>query len=100
MKSRELIELKLTKKVCQMLRIEQLTKLLEHLSLALAQAAAFIQENSLAIDEYLELYRADDETQIELLSESFETMGRDFGVPNVITATLMISFDQIRKCNP
>jgi tetratricopeptide (TPR) repeat protein len=98
--SRELIESKLSKEVCLTPGVEALTKLLEHLPLALAQAAAFIQENSLTIDEYLELYNAGDETKIELLSEPFETMGRDSGVPNAVTATLVISLNQIRERNP
>src|SRR5439155_23110172 len=67
---------------------------------ALAQAAAFIRENSLTIDEYLELYKASNNAKIEFLSEAFETMGRDSDVPNAVATTWMISFNQIKERNP
>ncbi|KAK2038456.1 hypothetical protein LZ31DRAFT_608634 [Colletotrichum somersetense] len=70
---------------------------LEYLPLALVQAAAFIQENSISISKYLQLLDESDETLVDQLSEPFDTVGRDSDVPNEVTATWIVSFDQIRK---
>ncbi|KAL7900031.1 hypothetical protein HDV63DRAFT_370169 [Trichoderma sp. SZMC 28014] len=70
---------------------------LEHLPLALAQAASFIQENDISIDDYVQLLDESDSTFVNQLSESFETVGRDSETPHAVTATWMISFEQIRR---
>src|SRR5262249_36302235 len=57
-------------------------------------------EQSMTVCEYLELYRASDDAKTKLLSESFETIGRDSKVPNAVAATWIISFDQINKSCP
>lgn len=80
--------------------IHEISDLLGHLPLALAQATAFMQENVLTISEYIELYKDSDETQMDLLSESFETLGRDSQVPNAVATTLIISINQIKKKDP
>ncbi|OJJ87138.1 uncharacterized protein ASPGLDRAFT_80025 [Aspergillus glaucus CBS 516.65] len=80
--------------------IYEISDLLGHLPLALAQATAFMQENVLTISEYIELYKDSDETQMDLLSEPFETLGRDSQVPNAVTTTLIISINQIKKKDP
>lgn len=80
--------------------IHAISDLLGHLPLALAQATAFMQENVLTISEYIELYKDSDETQMDLLSEPFETLGRDSQVPNAVTTTLIISINQIKKKDP
>ncbi|KAH8648222.1 hypothetical protein BGZ60DRAFT_224457 [Tricladium varicosporioides] len=81
-------------------QINKLADLLDNLPLALSQAAAFIQENDLEVEEYLELYTEGDAALVELLSQPFESQGRDSGVPNAVTATWMISFDYIRNHIP
>jgi tetratricopeptide (TPR) repeat protein len=78
----------------------ELTRELEGLPLALAQAAAFIQMNSLTVHAYLKLYKENDEMKIKLLSEHFEAPGRDSKVPNPVAATWMISFDHIKRTAP
>lgn len=70
---------------------------LAHLPLALAQAASFIQENEISIDDYVQLLDESDSAFIDQLSESFETVGRDSETPHAVTATWMISFEQIKK---
>lgn len=69
---------------------------LEHLPLAIAQAAAFIQENSISTEEYLRLLD-NDNGLIDQLSEPFETVGRDSDTPNEVTATWVVSFNQIQR---
>jgi len=80
--------------------IREISVLLDHLPLALAQATAFMQENVLTISEYIELYKDSDETQMDLLSEPFETLGRDSQVPNAVANTLIVSINQIKKQDP
>ncbi|KAL3459246.1 hypothetical protein BJX64DRAFT_265080 [Aspergillus heterothallicus] len=81
-------------------QMDELSDLLGHLPLAIVQAAAFMQENSISISEYIELYNDSDETKMDLLSEPFETLGRDTGVPNAVATTLIVSIDQIKTRDP
>ncbi|RKK93754.1 hypothetical protein BFJ68_g15424 [Fusarium oxysporum] len=74
-----------------------LTTRLEHLPLALAQAAAFIQENTISISRYIQLLDESDVALVDRLSEPFETVGRDSDTPHAVTATWIISFEQIEK---
>ena len=76
--------------------ISLLTARLESLPLALVQAAAFIQENSLTVIKYLQLLDQSDNTLVELLSQPFEEEGRDSSIPNAVTSTWIVSFKQIR----
>lgn len=73
---------------------------LKYLPLALAQAVAFVQENEISIDRYLQLLDESDEGLIRRLSEPFETVGRDSETLHAVTATWIISFKQIRDNNP
>ncbi|KAH6994974.1 hypothetical protein EDB80DRAFT_728361 [Ilyonectria destructans] len=77
----------------------ELSSKLEYLPLALAQAAAFIQENSMSVDQYLQLLDGD-EGLVELLSEEFETVGRDSDTPQAVAKTWMLSFQKIQGQNP
>ncbi|KAK1569875.1 P-loop containing nucleoside triphosphate hydrolase protein [Colletotrichum navitas] len=77
--------------------VSSLSARLEYLPLALVQAAAFIQENSISISEYLQLLDESDENLVDQLSEPFTTVGRDSGVPNEVTATWIVSFNQIQQ---
>lgn len=92
-----LIRSALTSDTSTDVEILQLAGLLGHLPLALAQAAAFMHENMVSASEYIELYNDSDETQMDLLSESFETLGRDSEVPNAVTTTFIVSINQIRE---
>ncbi|KAK2048038.1 hypothetical protein LZ31DRAFT_490936 [Colletotrichum somersetense] len=77
-----------------------LSSRLEHLPLALAQAAAFIQENDISIGQYVRLLDKSDTSFVNHLSEPFEAVGRDSSTPHALTATWIISFEQIEKQNP
>lgn len=79
--------------------IDKLAKLLEYIPLALAQATAFMQQNTLNVIEYLEIYDEKPDGLIDLLSVPFEGQGRDNEIPNPVAATWMISFNQIRRTN-
>ncbi|KAL6409280.1 hypothetical protein AUP68_05652 [Ilyonectria robusta] len=76
-----------------------LSSRLEYLPLALAQAAAFIQENALQIKDYLQLLGHSDQTLVDLLSEEFETTGRETETPRAVAETWALSFQQIEKQN-
>ncbi|TRX94521.1 hypothetical protein FHL15_004676 [Xylaria flabelliformis] len=97
---------------CQLLRAslnnnlvatEELSTLacrLEQLPLALAQASAFIQENSITIQKYLQLLDKGDQSFVNLLSEEFATIGQDSDTPHAVAATWIPSFIQIEQQNP
>jgi tetratricopeptide (TPR) repeat protein len=80
--------------------IRDLVALLDYLPLALVQAAAYIQENSLSVKKYISILKAGNRHVVELLSENFEAFGRDTEIPNAVAATWMISFDHIRRIRP
>ncbi|KAG7055833.1 TPR-like protein [Colletotrichum scovillei] len=73
---------------------------LSHLPLAITQAAAFISENCLSIDEYLTTLRAGDDDAKELLSEHLEDSRRDIDTENSVVRTWKLSFDQILRNVP
>ena len=80
--------------------VAELAENLEYLPLALVQATAFIQENSMTISGYLNLLNKGDDDLVELLSQPFEEVGRDSSIPNAVIATWLISFNQITKQYP
>ncbi|KAI1742224.1 hypothetical protein F4680DRAFT_464108 [Xylaria scruposa] len=97
---------------CQLLRtslddnliaMEELSALscrLEQLPLALAQASAFIQENTITVEKYLQLLDQGDEGFVSLLSEDFAAVGRDSDAIHAVAATWTLSFEQIERQNP
>lgn len=95
--SKNLIKNNVTDHVLEECEMDGLADLLGHLPLAIVQAAAFMQENSMSISEYIELYNDSEETSMDLLCEPFETLGRDTGVPNAVATTLIVSIDQIKE---
>lgn len=80
--------------------INELAGLLDHLPLALVQAAAFMQQNMISVSEYLALIKDGEETQMDLLCETFQTLGRDSQVPNAVATTMMLSINQIKERQP
>ena len=76
-----------------------LSSRLEHLPLALVQAAAFIQENTTTIRDYLRLLDKSDQHFVDLLSEEFETLGRDSETPHAVAETWILSFEQVQRQN-
>ena len=78
----------------------ELLKVLGYLPLAITQAAAYISENSITVEEYLEAFRAEDSEIQDLLSEDLLDLRRDFESQNSVIRTWKVSFDQIRKQKP
>jgi tetratricopeptide (TPR) repeat protein len=100
MTSHEISELVRTKMENNDIPDEEISGLatrLENLALALTQAASFIHENGETINGYIALLDKSDATLVECLSEPFETVGRDSETPHAVTATWIISFEQIKK---
>ncbi|KAK0728340.1 hypothetical protein B0T26DRAFT_800118 [Lasiosphaeria miniovina] len=67
----------------------------DHLPLALVQAAAFIEANTITVGEYLRLLDKGDRRLVDLLGEEFETVGRDLETPRAVAETWILSFEQI-----
>ena len=80
--------------------LARLSEQLEYLPLALVQAAAFVQENSITIAKYLQILEQSDNNLINLLSKPFEAVGRDSGVPHAVALTWVVSFQQISHRYP
>jgi tetratricopeptide (TPR) repeat protein len=72
---------------------------LTYLPLAIVQAAAYINENTISIGQYLSLLAEQEEDVIELLSEEFEDHGRYRNVKNPVATTWLISFERIQQHN-
>lgn len=78
-------------------------KLLEQrtfLPLAIVQAAAYINENGIALSEYLSLLEEQEQDVIDLLSEDFDDDGRYQDVKNPVATTWLVSFEHIRRLDP
>ncbi|KAK2805280.1 hypothetical protein FQN50_006306 [Emmonsiellopsis sp. PD_5] len=75
--------------------LEQLT----FLPLAIAQAAAYINENSTGLADYLELLQGQESNVVKILSEDFEDEGRYGSLQNPVVSTWLISFEQIQRLN-
>jgi tetratricopeptide (TPR) repeat protein len=80
--------------------IAKLLDNLTYLPLAIKQAAAYMNKNTMSVFDYLGLYEANDEDLIHLLSAEFEDQGRYREVKNPIASTWLISFRQISSRNP
>ncbi|ERF72769.1 hypothetical protein EPUS_09197 [Endocarpon pusillum Z07020] len=80
--------------------IKLLTSTLEHLPLALAQAAAFILENSISVQIYLQRYGDSKANAVDLLGYSADVPVADADARNAVTTTWMMSFAQIRERSP
>ncbi|KAL3478164.1 hypothetical protein BJX99DRAFT_245685 [Aspergillus californicus] len=72
--------------------LEQLT----FLPLAITQATSFINENGIALSDYLALLGEQEEDLIELLSKDFGDEARYADVQNPVAMTWLISFQQIQ----
>ncbi|KAK0619529.1 hypothetical protein B0T14DRAFT_479768 [Immersiella caudata] len=97
--SGQLLRMKLEEDLDGSELVAALSSRLEYLPLAMAQAAAFIQEKSMSVSKYLELLDKSDQGLMTLLSEDFETEGRDLEAPRAVTETWILSFEQIQRQN-
>src|SRR6185312_12025784 len=73
---------------------------LTHLPLAIVQAAAYISQNGITLQEYLSLLNEQEAEVVELLSEDFEDEWRYRNVKNPVATTWLISFERIRSQDP
>jgi tetratricopeptide (TPR) repeat protein len=82
----------------------KLLELLGYLPLAITQAAAYITENSISVEDYLKAFQAADSEMRNLLSVDLPDHRRDFEMrsemQNSVIRTWKVSFDQIRNQNP
>jgi hypothetical protein len=74
-------------------------KQLTFLPLAIAQAAAYVNENDIRLTDYITLLWEQELDVIELLSEDFEDEGRYTNIQNPVATTWLISFQQIQYLN-
>lgn len=70
---------------------------LDHLPLAITQAAAFIQEYCITIKDYLQMLQANDSGLVHLLDQDSTDLRRDYDASSSIIRTWQVSFDQIQK---
>ncbi|KAI1664793.1 Kinesin light chain [Pyrenophora tritici-repentis] len=80
-------------------RIANLATTLDHMPLALVQAAAYIRERAprCSVRQYLEEYRQSDSRKISLLNQEAGHLRRDAAASNSVLITWQISFDHIRS---
>ena len=78
--------------------IRSLIEELDHLPLAVSQAAAFIQENGISIADYTNALRGEDAE--EFLHEELDDSRRDEESVNSVFRTWKLSHDQIKQQKP
>ncbi|KAE8372665.1 violaceus kinesin [Aspergillus bertholletiae] len=76
-----------------------LLKQLAFLPLAIIQAAAYINKNSIGLSDYIILLQDQEPDVIELLSEDFGDESRNKDTQNPVALTWFISFQQIQRSN-
>jgi hypothetical protein len=91
----ELLQSKLGPEIWEKNTARTVIEALERLPLAITQAAAFISENSLTLEEYLEAFEANDSELVDLLSEDSGDIRRDVQNGNSVMRTWKLSFDQV-----
>jgi tetratricopeptide (TPR) repeat protein len=79
--------------------IAKLAAALDHMPLALVQAAAYIRQRTprCSVQQYLEEYRQSDSSATSLLNQGAGHLRRDEAASNAILITWQISFDHIRS---
>ncbi|KAK3175568.1 hypothetical protein K4F52_010160 [Lecanicillium sp. MT-2017a] len=97
--ARRLLEKSLANK--SLLKNEQgvatLLETLTYLPLAIAQAAAYLNETRESIDEYIRLLGNTEQDMVELLATEFADDTRYRDTHNAVASTWVVSFEQIRK---
>jgi tetratricopeptide (TPR) repeat protein len=79
--------------------IELLSEL-GHIPLAITQAISFIMKRRQSVEQYLELYRRDENSRSRLLSHEFLDHGRQEQTMESVARTWQISFEWIQKSHP
>ena len=75
--------------------LEKLAQKLDYLPLALAQAASFIREESMSVDQYLELIHNDESRLAGLLTHESKSDRRSDDLSKAILSTWNFGFDRI-----
>ena len=73
---------------------------LDHLPLAITQAAAFISNNNISVKDYLDMLLERRLGEVDLLSEDLTDPRRDLDAPSSVVQTWKVSFDQIKRQEP
>ena len=81
---------------------QELLTALNHIPLAITQAAAFISKGAprMNVSRYLDLFNESEGNRSSLLDIDAGDLRRDAEVPNAVITTWQISFDQVRRENP
>ncbi|CAG7917172.1 unnamed protein product [Penicillium olsonii] len=82
--------------------VSQLVKELDHMPLAIAQAAALIKhmEPRLSVSQYLRRFQKSEREKIRFLAHDQGQLSRDKEAHNSIIVTWQMSFDHIRRTHP
>jgi tetratricopeptide (TPR) repeat protein len=78
----------------------ELLESLQHLPLAIAQAASYLREESVTVARYLELLRPGNADSKVLLEQDYYDPRRHADIHNSVFQTWKLSFDQIRQQMP
>lgn len=70
---------------------------LDHLPLALGQAAAFMQEMSITVDVYLQLLNESNQITKDILMDDSQTVGQNSEISGAVTQTWILSFQQLEQ---
>jgi hypothetical protein len=76
--------------------LKELVRLLDYLPLAISQAAAYLVEEDVSIDRYLDLLRDSDKSKA-LFQQDYCDPRRDSGTPNSIFASCKVTYDEIYR---
>ena len=77
-----------------------LSNLLDHIPLALAQAAAFMRENSMTVSQYLREVSGNASWLVDVLDRPSQGLGGNQDLPQAVTQTWKLCFDQIKTQDP
>lgn len=79
---------------------EELVQELTYLPLAIAQAAAYLNQDRMPIRKYLERLRDTEQGLVSLMNREFHDHTRYRGSQNAVATTWLVSFNQIRRSDP
>jgi tetratricopeptide (TPR) repeat protein len=80
--------------------LERLLDVLGRIPLAITQAAAFMNRNSMSLQKYLAALEKDEQNLVDHLSKDLQDHRRDPRFPNSVFRTWKLSFDQIQAQEP
>ncbi|KAI9761267.1 MAG: hypothetical protein M1840_001991, partial [Geoglossum simile] len=80
--------------------VKRLLEILGYIPLAITQAAAFMRQNGMHLQKYVEALEKDEENLKDHLSTERRDHRRELGIPNSVFRTWRLSFDKIREQEP